>query len=152
MLVGGDLSEWQRDAFVRLITQLPFHLPKAPFSPMDTRPSDRPLSITTPPGYDEAIRHAFSAFRAFPGLVAAHWWGHRVYPPGSTEQCAIQGFFLQSAKGAPYIITNLPAYRADPRVTQEVLAVLDTLMRTPLLVGDTAHARLMDMHSLRHTS
>jgi len=151
LLVGGDLSEGQRDIFVRLITQLPFRLSKARFSPMDTRPSDGPLSLTTPPGYDEGIRNAFSALRIFPGLVAAHWWDHRVYPPGSTEQCATQGFFLQSPKGPPYIITNLPAGKADPTVTQQALDLLSALLRTPLLVGDTAHARLADLHSLRTT-
>lgn len=149
LLVSGTLTTHERDTFVRLFSELPFFAPSQGAFPITNRPSKTPLAILTPRGHDAGIRNALRTFqemRLFSNLSIAYWWDHRDESPMSIY--AAPGVFVVTATQNAWTLSNHPGHLPSTSDAKRALRELSSLLSRPLLIGDSAHARLLDAHNL----
>lgn len=146
LMLSGYVARHEMERFTKVVEHPLLMRASTHTNPWEHRTAQRAMILPIPAAFDSYVPNAVPQFQAFPNLVVAYAWRtqrqpHVRYQPYITPGfCWIHNGVFQSL---PFDDATTPSHEA---IT--ALSCIRKAWHTPLLIGDTAHQRLLDRASL----
>lgn len=135
----GDLLERPSFAPIRTEQDAPIH------DPFAGRTRTKAFIWTIDHRFDPNALQDVTLFNAFPNLVWGYWWNTTLYDSDTRITIHTPGFLWRTLGVQRKMVWNNGERALNHPYA---LSTLRTAMDTPLTFGDSAHERLVDLHTL----